>query len=96
MKITTVDGILLCRPTREEVEALAVGDLVIDCFGKLTPVVRIAYRGLDINGKAYVGWDQRFGPDGSTSTISGSITEGEPIITIPAGSRWKRSENYPV
>lgn len=95
-KTITVDGIILCKPTLAEVDGLAVGDLVLDCFGKLSPVVEISYRGVDVAGKSFVGFYQRFGDEGSTSTISGGLKEGEPVVTIPAGSRWKRSELYPV
>lgn len=94
--IREIDGVLVWRPTRDDVESLTVGDLALDCFGNLVPVMSIAYRGIDIKGKAYVGFYLRFGAEGSTSTISASIKEGEPVDTLATTQKWHRSENIPV
>ncbi|MGE0131935.1 MAG: hypothetical protein AB7U82_27945 [Blastocatellales bacterium] len=42
-------------PTRAQVEAVGVGDLMPNCFGTLKEVVTVRYRGDDTEGKAYVG-----------------------------------------
>jgi hypothetical protein len=56
------------------IPTLAVGSQIPNCFGKLAEVVEVRYNGTDVNGKAFVGFATRFGP---TSTISGSMKEGE-------------------
>ncbi len=60
-------------PTRSEIESLAVGNLAPDCFGNLRTVVEISFRGIDINGRAYVGYTTWFG---ANSTVSNSLKEG--------------------
>ncbi len=91
--VVEVDGLKLWRPTRAEVESLAVGDEVLDCFGNLRRVVDIHARRDDVSGKLFACFYQDFG---NGSTISGSIKEGEPVMTVPACDKYKRSENYPV
>lgn len=76
---TNPNGPALIVPTREEIDNLQVGDLAIDCFGKMSRVVRIAFRGTDLNGRAYVGYNTDLGPG---STISQSIKEGELVRTL--------------
>jgi hypothetical protein len=55
----------------------------------MVPVVRIAYRGVDINGRAYVGFYTAFGENG---TLSGSYKEGELVRTVPLCSRYTSHE----
>lgn len=43
-------------PELADVENLQVGDLAPTAFGGLSEVTRIIYRGVDVNGKAYVGY----------------------------------------
>ena len=42
-------------PNREFIENLQVGDIAPDCFGKLSQVTDITFRGTDIHGKKFVG-----------------------------------------
>jgi len=65
--------------SREDVENLTVGDEVLNCFGKLHKVTSITYRGIDINGKAYVGFYQEFSEH---CQISNSMKEGESIALV--------------
>jgi len=92
MNSRTIDGCLITRPSRDDVERLSVGDLAPTCFGTMATVTSITYRGIGITGKAYVGYYTEFG-DGAT--ISGSMTEGEPVATLPAGDRYKTIDCYP-
>jgi len=66
-------------PTRETVDNLKVGDLVINCMGRLAEVTEITARGLDIHGKAYVCFYQKFGEN---STMSHSFKEGKLVRTV--------------
>ncbi|MCK9369893.1 hypothetical protein M0R04_08315 [Candidatus Dojkabacteria bacterium] len=81
------------KPTLDDIESLQIGDLVPTCFGRLSPVTSISYRGVSIHGKAYVGYYQQFGEN---STISGSMTENEYIATVPMTAKYNRRENYPA
>ncbi|MEN6533253.1 MAG: hypothetical protein ABFD89_06290 [Bryobacteraceae bacterium] len=87
-----IDGVLVTRPTRADVESLSVGDLAPDVFGRMAPVSEVFARGDDINGRAYACYYTRFGERGG---ISGSIKEGEPVGTVPATSKWHTTTNYP-
>jgi hypothetical protein len=80
------------RPTLDDIESLQVGDLVPDCFGTLSPITSIAYRGVDVHGKAYVGYYTKFSDNAS---ISGSLKESEYLATVPMTSKYNRTENYP-
>ena len=80
------------RPTLDDIERLQVGDFVPDCFGKLSPITSITYRGTDIHGKAYVGYYTKFGDNAS---ISGSLKESECLATVPMTNKYSRRENYP-
>lgn len=65
-------------PTRNQVESLTVGQSALNCFGNYAEVVSISGRGVDVNGRAYVCFNLRFGPH---STISQSYKEGELVRT---------------
>jgi hypothetical protein len=65
---------LLMLPTKDDVANLRVGDLAPNCFGALAEVTEICYRGVDVEGHAYVGYYTRTGP---TSSMSMSMKEGE-------------------
>jgi hypothetical protein len=80
------------KPTLDDIESLQVGDFVPDCFGRLSPITSITYRGVDIHGKAYVGYYTKFSDN---ATISGSLKEGEYLATVPMTSKYMRTENYP-
>jgi hypothetical protein len=75
---------IILIPTRGQVEALQVGDLALDCFGKFNPVTDIYGRGTDIKGKRYVCFYTRLDDHAS---ISGSYKEGELVRTVPLCSK---------
>ena len=85
----TGDGIVFFCPTREWVQNLRVGDKAPNCFGEWREVREITYSGIDINGKAFVGYYTEFGPG---STISHSATEGEIDRTVPLTNRYTSHE----
>lgn len=68
---------LFLLPTLADVHNLQVGDLAPASLGAdengLARVVRIRYRGIDIEGKAYVGYCTAHGNDGAS--VSNSIKE---------------------
>jgi hypothetical protein len=76
-------------PTREQVEALQVGDLALDCFGKFNPVTDIYGRGTDIHGKRYVCFYTRLDDHAG---ISGSYKEGELVRTVPLCSKFTSTQ----
>lgn len=57
-------------PTTDEINNIEVGFLAPNCFGNLVEVKSITYRGVDINGAAYVGVKLDNGSHGSTITES--------------------------
>lgn len=90
MRQKTIDGILVTKPTREDVENLKVGDLAPDCFGKMRRVTEIFARREDINGKLFVCFYTEFG---ERSTMSGSMKEDEIVATTEISSKFKRTSN---
>ena len=93
MRQAYIDGILVTRPTRGDIENLKVGDLAPDCFGGMCPVVEITAMKEDILGKLFVCYYTLLS---ETSRISHSMTEDETVPTIPLTSRWKTSDRAPL
>lgn len=91
MKQQLFDGILITRPTRDDIESLSVGDLAPTVFGDMRKVTRIFASGMDTRGKVYV----CYYTENEGFSISGSMTEGEPVATIPAGSEYNTTDRYP-
>ncbi len=89
-----VDGLLVVKPTRRDIDNLKVGDYAPNCFGQFGKVVEITYRGIDTHGKAYVGYYVQW--HGENSSISESLKEDEYLATIPLTSKYCRRENYPI
>lgn len=87
-----IDGILVTRPTQDDILNLKVGDLAPDCFGRMSKVVEIYALSKDVKGKWFVCYYVEFGPN---AKISESLKEGEPLSTVPATAKWSRSENIP-
>lgn len=56
-------------PTVEECDALSVGDLAPDPWGRMREVTKIRHRGNDINGNRFVGYTVRL-IDGAGVTMS--------------------------
>jgi hypothetical protein len=76
-------------PSREWVEGLKVGDFAPGMSGKPSLVKEIIYRGVDINGRAYVGVNLDFGPG---SSISDSYKEDEVHRSVALSFRFKSHE----
>lgn len=68
-------------PTQADVNEVAVGSLVVNCFGKLAIVVEVFARGTDINGRDYVCFTSGLSEAGST--VTGSYKVGELVRTVP-------------
>lgn len=54
-------------PRADFVANIKPGDYAPDSFGNAAQVVTIAYRGIDVNGKAYVGVNLAFGDNATIS-----------------------------
>ena len=87
-----VDGWPVTVPTRAEVEGLRPGDIAPTVCGEL-PVIEVTCQKNDIHGKAFVCYICRFGP---TSSITGSMKEGEPEADLRLISRYLRTDLIPL
>lgn len=81
VKVSTEVGTLAFMPTRLFIETLAVGDQAPNAFGRVGRVTAIAYRGVDTNGAAYVGYYVTHGAD-STGRASCSLKEGQVLRSL--------------
>lgn len=88
LQLATLDRREYFIPTRNFVEDLKVGDLAPSTFG-WKAIKEIAYRGDDVNGKAYVGYYVSTGPG---SSISHSLKEGELDRSMAITSRHTSEE----
>jgi hypothetical protein len=88
-----IDGLLVCKPTRVDIESLKVGDFAPNCFGNFAKITEIYARGNNIHNKAYICYYVEW--HGTDSSISESIEEGEIVPTLPLCSKYIRSENFP-
>lgn len=66
-------------PSVELVQNLEAGDTVLDCFGNLADVAEITFRGVDLAGKAFVGFTTRLS---DTSTCSHTYKAGRLVRTV--------------
>lgn len=83
------DGVIVERPTREDVQNLKVGDMALNPFGRYAEVKNIFAQKDDINGKAFVCYYTDYGPG---STISNSAKEGEVTPSMAVTSKYM--QNY--
>lgn len=60
-------------PTRDEIRELEVGSIVLNQFNKASEVVEIIHRGVDFEGRLYVGYATRFAGD---QTLTDTLVEG--------------------
>lgn len=81
IKASTELGALAFVPTRAFIESLQVGDFAPNAFGRVGVVTSIAYRGVDINGAAYVGYYVTNGKD-SQGQASCSLKEGQILRSL--------------
>lgn len=72
-------NVLVVKPTRQQVQDLKVGDLAIDCFGRVRPITQIYAQGDNIHGKAYVCTYVKFHEG---SEVSMSFQEDEIVRTL--------------
>jgi hypothetical protein len=86
---TNETDVIILIPTREQVENLKEGDLAIDCFGKMRKVTRICHRGVDIHGRAFVGYYTEHGTNGS---ISHGMKEDTLVRTVATSQRYTSAE----
>ena len=93
MWIEEIEGVKVCRPTREAINALAVGDPMLNVFGEIATVTEITYSGHNVNGEAYVGY---YTESDDGLKVSGSATEGHLILTTPAIRKWHRMDAVPM
>jgi len=80
---------ILNVPTRKEIEAIEVGTMALDCFGKLAKVVAVSAKREDIHGKLFCCYNTDFGPG---SSISMSQKEDKLTRTVAASNRYKSAE----
>ena len=76
-------------PTTEEVEAIEIGVLAPDAFGRIRRVERIFGRGTDIHGRAYVCYHTDFG---NGSTMSNGLTAGVVLRSVALCNRMNSAE----
>jgi hypothetical protein len=92
MRSQVIDGITIYKPTAEDINALQIGDLVPDCFGRLKPVERIYARGTDRYGKVYVLF---YTKQSETSSMSGDLHEDQIVLTLENTAKWNSSDAIP-
>ncbi len=66
-------------PTREDIDALEVGDMAPNAFGELAEVVDVSARRDDIHGARFVCYSTRFGP---TSSMTMSLKQDAVARTV--------------
>lgn len=93
MRQRMIDGVMVTRPTREDVLGLQVGDEAPDPFNKMRIVTRIYARGERPDGRLFVLYYTAFGERGAS--ISGELVEDEIVPTLPVLARWRRTECVP-
>lgn len=94
MRQQVINTVLVTRPTREDIESLQIGDLAPDCFGKMSPVTSIIFRGTNVHGKAFVGFYTEYGEN--NGAISGSMTEDETVSTVQITQAFKQACLAPI
>jgi len=65
--------------TADEIQGLAVGDVLANCFGNPEPITSINCREQDSEGRWFAIVYQQFG---ETSEMSNTISEGSPIPSV--------------
>lgn len=73
-------GISVTIPTKQDIDNLKIGDRAPTCFDYDGIVKEIIYRGIDINGKAYIGYYAEWSL--TDSRISMSLKENELVIPV--------------
>lgn len=88
MRQKMIDGVLVTKPTREDIISLKVGDMAPDCFNGMRKVVEIFACREDIHGKMFVCYYTEFGP---TSRMSNSMKEDEILSTTALTNKFRQA-----
>lgn len=88
-----IDGLLVVKPTRQDIENLKAGDYAPNCFGKFAKVNQIMYKGYDKHNKAYIGYYVQW--HGEYSSVSMALKEDEILMTVPLTQQYGTSEFVP-
>ena len=83
-------GINVTIPTKQDIDNLKIGDHAPNCFGYDGIVKSITYRGIDINGKSYIGYYVSW--HSADSSISMSLKENEIVYTVKLSSLFTSNE----
>jgi len=76
---------MLYIPTRQDIESLKVGDMAMDCFGRMRPIISIRFQGNSADGQAYIGFSVEFGPH---STVSNVYREDELVRHVGTSAKF--------
>ncbi len=77
---------MLYIPTRLDIESLSVGDMAMDCFGKVSQVSQITHRGITLSGKAFILY-YTASPTGN-GQISMSMKEDELVRHVGTSAKF--------
>jgi hypothetical protein len=80
---------LIFMPTRAYVAGLQAGDAAPDCFGSMSTVAEITYRGEDAQGRAYVGYATAFGVN---ARITNSLKQDRITRSVALSNRYTSAE----
>ena len=86
---TMPNGAQCIVPGKRDVERLAVGDYAPNILGDWREIVKIAYAGVNPEGRAYVGYEVAL-EEGATLTAS--MVADEAIPTIPLCRDYRISD----
>lgn len=86
---TLPTGEAVVVPTRHGIESVEVGDGQTDCFGNMSTVTEISFRGVSQHGRAYVGF---YTKHGETGQMSMSISDGKLTRTVHLTGRLTSAE----
>lgn len=75
---------MLYIPTRSEIEAMQVGDMAMDCFGKKANVSQITVKSEDVNGKLFV----HYYTDSANGRTSMSMKEDELVRHVGTSAKF--------
>jgi hypothetical protein len=87
--VDCVSGELIDIPTRQSIEAMAVGKQAIDPFGKLAEIVEITHVGEDVAGRLFCCYYVEFG---TGSRISMTRKEGELTATVALSNHYTSAQ----
>lgn len=83
------DPPLIDLPTREDIAAMRVGAIAIDCWGRLSEITQITHIGEDVQGRLFCCYYTRKGP---TSSCSMSRKERQITRTVALSFEYTSHE----